>query len=420
MSALLPAADKVLTIGELTRAIKGKLEESYASVWVEGEVSNLSRPSSGHVYLTLKDDEASLKAVLYRGIAFRMKFDLRDGMRVIARGRLSVFVPRGEYQLLIEEVQPKGIGPLELAFRQLKEKLFLKGYFEPARKKKLPRIPRRVVLVTSPTGSAVRDMLEILSRRWPAAEAVVCPVRVQGEGAALEIAAALGLLNRVGGPGSERPIDVLIVGRGGGSLEDLWPFNEECVAHAIYTSRIPVVSGVGHEDDLTIADMVADFRALTPSEAAERVVPDRAEVLKWLDGLEGRFRGLLLRRLEVARGKLDDLAGRACFRRPLEWVREEERRLDDWGERLTRAVRRRLRDAECRLEAQAARLEGLSPLNVLARGYSLTRREADLAVVRGPDQVAPGERIVTQVQQGRIVSRVEAVEASDSKGTGEP
>jgi exodeoxyribonuclease VII large subunit len=420
MSALLPAADKVLTIGELTRAIKGKLEESYASVWVEGEVSNLSRPSSGHVYLTLKDDEASLKAVLYRGIAFRMKFDLRDGMRVIARGRLSVFVPRGEYQLLIEEVQPKGIGPLELAFRQLKEKLSLKGYFEPARKKKLPRIPRRVVLVTSPTGSAVRDMLEILSRRWPAAEAVVCPVRVQGEGAALEISAALGLLNRVGGPGSERPIDVLIVGRGGGSLEDLWPFNEECVAHAIYTSRIPVVSGVGHEDDLTIADMVADCRALTPSEAAERVVPDRAEVLKWLDGLEGRFRSLLLRRLEVARGKLDDLAGRACFRRPLERVREEERRLDDWGERLTRAVRQRLRDAECRLEAQAARLEGLSPLNVLARGYSLTRREADLAVVRGPGQVAPGERIVTQVQQGRIVSRVEAVEASDSKGTGEP
>jgi exodeoxyribonuclease VII large subunit len=420
MSALLPAADKVLTIGELTRAIKGKLEESYASVWVEGEVSNLSRPSSGHVYLTLKDDEASLKAVLYRGIAFRMKFDLRDGMRVIARGRLSVFVPRGEYQLLIEEVQPKGIGPLELAFRQLKEKLSLKGYFEPGRKKKLPRIPRRVVLVTSPTGSAVRDMLEILSRRWPAAEAVVCPVRVQGEGAALEIAAALGLLNRVGGPGSALPFDVLIVGRGGGSLEDLWPFNEECVAHAIYTSRIPVVSGVGHEDDLTIADMVADCRALTPSEAAERVVPHRAEVLKWLDGLEGRFRAMLLRRLEVARNRLDDLAGRACFRRPLERLREEERRLDDWGERLGRGVRRRLEEAARLLEAQAARLEGLSPLNVLARGYSLTRREEDATVVRGPEQVRPGERIVTQVRRGRIVSRVEAVEATDNKGMGEP
>jgi exodeoxyribonuclease VII large subunit len=331
-----------------------------------------------------------------------------------------VFVPRGEYQLLIEEVQPKGIGPLELAFRQLKEKLSLKGYFEPGRKKKLPRIPRRVVLVTSPTGSAVRDMLEILSRRWPATEAVVCPVRVQGEGAALEISAALGLLNRVGGPGSALPVDVLIVGRGGGSLEDLWPFNEECVAHAIYTSRIPVVSGVGHEDDLTIADMVADCRALTPSEAAERVVPHQAEVLKWLDGLEGRFRALLLRRLEVARNRLNDLAGRACFRRPLERMREEERRLDDWGERLGRAVRRRLEEARRRLEAEAARLEGLSPLNVLARGYSLTRREGDMAVVRGPDQVRPGERIVTQVQRGRIVSRVEEVEGSHSEGTGEP
>ena len=415
MSALLPAADKVLTVGELTRAIKGKLEESYASVWVEGEVSNLAKPSSGHVYLTLKDDEASLKAVLYRGIALRMKFDLRDGLRVIARGRLSVFVPRGEYQLLIEEVQPKGIGPLELAFRQLKEKLSLKGYFEPARKKKLPRIPRRVVLVTSPTGSAVRDMLQVLSRRWPAAEVCVCPVRVQGEGAALEISAALGLLNRVGGPGSALPIDVLIVGRGGGSLEDLWPFNEEVVAQAIVASRIPVVTGIGHEDDLTIADMVADCRALTPSEAAERVVPDAAEVLKWLTGLEGRCRALLLRRLEMARKGLDDLAGRPCFRRPLERLRDEERRLDDWGERLGRAVRRRLQESKQRLAAQAAQLESLSPLNVLARGYSLTRREGDRAVVRDPEQVRPGERIVTRVHKGRIVSRVE--EAADSEGT---
>src|SRR5947209_10179725 len=203
MATPFPPADvKVLSVGELTRIIKGTLEGTFSSVWVEGEVSNLARPSSGHVYLTLKDDEAPLKAVVYRGVALRMRFDLRDGMRVIARGRLILYTPRGEYQLQVEEVQPKGIGPLELAFRQLKEKLSLKGYFEPGRKKKLPRNPRPVAVVTSPTGSAVRDVLEILSRRWPAAEAVVCPVRVQGEGAALEISAALGLLNRVGGPGS--------------------------------------------------------------------------------------------------------------------------------------------------------------------------------------------------------------------------
>ncbi len=369
-----PAGVKILSIGELTRAIKGLLEEAHPIVWVEGEVSNLSRPSSyGHQYLTLKDDEAPLKAVLYRAIALRMKFDLRDGMRVIVRGRLTLYMPRGEYQLLIEEIQPKGIGPLELAFRQLKEKLSLKGYFDPKRKRKPPRIPRRIVLVTSPSGSAVRDMLEILSRRWPAAEVWVCPVHVQGEGAAAEVAEAIAALNRLADDGTA--IDVLIVGRGGGSLEDLWTFNEECVARALFQSRIPVVTGIGHEDDLTIADMVADLRALTPSEAAEKVVPDRVAVLDWLEGLETRFRSDLRRRLDAARSRLDELAGRPCFRRPLERVHEERRRIDDWNERLQRAAQRRVEQLRERLKAEAARLENLSPLNVLARGYSLTRKE---------------------------------------------
>jgi exodeoxyribonuclease VII large subunit len=401
-----PPGVKILTIGELTRALKGLLEETHANVWVEGEVSNLSRPSSyGHQYLTLKDDEAPLKAVLYRAIALRMKFDLRDGMRVIARGRLTLYMPRGEYQLLIEEIQPKGIGPLELAFRQLKEKLSLKGYFDPKRKRKPPRIPRRIVLVTSPSGSAVRDMLEILSRRWPAAEAWVCPVHVQGEGAAAEVAEAIGALNRIAD--AEPAIDVLIVGRGGGSLEDLWTFNEECVARAIFESRIPVVTGIGHEDDLTIADMVADLRALTPSEAAEKVVPDRAAVLDWLAGLESRFRTHLRRRLDLARSRLDELAHQPCFRRPLERIRQEERQLDDWNERLQRAVRRRIEQLREQLKAQAARLESLSPLNVLARGYSLTCKEADGAVLRDAGEVQPGERVMTRLQQGQIISRVE-------------
>ena len=409
MATLFPPADvKVLSVGELTRFIKGTLEGTFSSVWVEGEVSNLARPSSGHVYLTLKDDEAPLKAVVYRGVALRLRFDLRDGMRVIARGRLILYTPRGEYQLQVEEVQPKGIGPLELAFRQLKEKLSLKGYFEPGRKKKLPRIPRRVAVVTSPTGSAVRDIIEVLGRRWPAVEVWVCPVPVQGEGAAAEIARAIGLLNRIGRR-AETAIDVMIVGRGGGSLEDLWPFNEECLADAIYASRIPVVSGVGHEDDLTIADMVADCRALTPSEAAERVVPNRTEVLEWLAGLETRFRDKLLQKLDLARARLADLIGRACFRQPLDRIRQEERRLDEWGERLGRAVRQRLQQARQRLEAEAARLESLSPLNVLARGYSLTRKEEDMQVVRGPEQVRPGDRLVTRVQNGHLISRVEEV-----------
>jgi exodeoxyribonuclease VII large subunit len=402
-----PPGTKVLSVGELTRSIKGLLEEAHANVWVEGEVSNLARPSSGHVYLTLKDETAPLRAVLYRGVALRLKYDLRDGMRVIARGQLTVYVPRGDYQLQIIEIQPKGIGPLELAFRQLKEKLSLKGYFIRPRKP-LPRIPRRVVLVTSPTGSAVRDMLEILGRRWPSTEVWVCPVPVQGEGAAEMIARAIGLLNLI-----RAPIDVMIVGRGGGSLEDLWPFNEECVADAIYASRIPVVSGVGHEDDLTIADLVADVRALTPSEAAERVVPNRVEVLDWLDRLEDRCRVLLKGRLEQGRARLQELEGRRCFRQPLERLHDEGRRLDDWSERLGRAARQRLVQARQRLEALAGRLETLSPLNVLARGYSLTRKENDPSVVRAPEQVRPGDRLVTELRHGRIVSDVVAAELDD-------
>ncbi|HTU92474.1 MAG TPA: exodeoxyribonuclease VII large subunit [Gemmataceae bacterium] len=407
-----PPGIKILTIGELTRALKGMLEEAYDNVWVEGEVSNLSRPSSyGHQYLTLKDDESPLKAVLYRAIALRMRFDLRDGMRVIARGRLTLYMPRGEYQLLIEEIQPKGIGPLELAFRQLKEKLSLKGYFDPKRKRKLPRIPRRIVLVTSPSGSAVRDMLEILSRRWPAVEVWVCPVHVQGEGAAAEVAEAIGTLNRIAVGGSA--IDVLIIGRGGGSLEDLWTFNEECVAQAIFHSRIPVVTGIGHEDDLTIADMVADVRALTPSEAAEKVVPDRAAVLDWLTGLESRFRMDLRRRMDLAQSRLEELARRPCFRRPLERIRLEEERLDDWNERLQRGAQRRLEQLREQLKSQAAQLESLSPLNVLARGYSLTRKEGEAPLLHDAGQVQRGERIVTRLQHGEIISRVEETKESE-------
>jgi exodeoxyribonuclease VII large subunit len=418
MSAVFPPPTiKVFTVGELTRAVKGMLEENFTTVWVEGEVSNLSRPSSGHLYLTLKDEEAPLRAVIWRGVSLRMRFDLHDGMRVVVRGRLTLYAPQGNYQLQIEEVQPKGIGPLELAFRQLKEKLFTQGFFEPARKKKLPRIPRRVVLVTSPTGSAVRDMLEILSRRWPAAEVWVCPVKVQGDGAAQDIADAIRRVNKLHATGAVC-IDVMIIGRGGGSLEDLWAFNEELVAQAIFASRIPVVSGVGHEDDLTIADLVADLRALTPSEAAEKVTPDRAAVLDWLEKQATRWRGLLLKQLESARARLDDLAGRRCFTAPLDRVRDEERRLDDWNDRLQRAMTQRLEAAQRRLESLAAQLASLSPLNILARGYTLTLQEADGAVVRSTHQVRRGDRLVTRVGDGRIVSRVE--ETTDGVGAGSP
>jgi exodeoxyribonuclease VII large subunit len=401
----IPAGVKVCTVSELTQAVKGLLEEGFSSVWVEGELSNVARPNSGHVYLSLKDAQSQLRAVIWRGVALRLRFDPRDGQEVIVRGRLTVYPPRGDYQLVVEELHAKGIGALELALRQLKEKLFRLGYFDPKRKKPLPRIPRRIALVTSPTGAAVRDMVEILSRRWPAADVWICPVRVQGDGAAEEIAAAVRLLNRL------CCVDVMILGRGGGSAEDLWAFNEEIVARAIHESAIPVVSAVGHEIDVTIADLVADCRALTPSEAAELVVPNREELLEGLIRLDSRLRDLLAGRLEEAWQRWHDLAGRRAFRLPLDRVREEERRLDEWQERLNRAAKQRLEMARQGLKATAARLETLSPLNVLARGYSLSRKEDDSLLVRSPEQVKPGDRLVTLVQMGRIFSRVEGIES---------
>jgi exodeoxyribonuclease VII large subunit len=401
-----PDGVKVLSVSELTQAVKGVLEDGFPSVWVAGEVSNVARPSSGHIYLSLKDAQAQIRAVLWRGVALRLRFDLRDGQEVVVRGRLSVYAPRGDYQLVIEELQPRGVGALELALRQLKEKLFRLGFFAPERKKPLPRFPQRLALVTSPTGAAVRDLLEILTRRWPAVEVWVCPVRVQGDGAAEEIAGAVHLLNELRAA-DILPVDVMVVGRGGGSAEDLWAFNEECVARAIFHSAIPVVSAVGHEVDWTIADGVADYRALTPSDAAARVVPDCREIAQGLRDCETRLREALVRRLEAARERLDGLAQRQAFRLPLERVRESERRLDEWAERLARAARQRLALARQRVESYAARLDTLSPLNVLGRGYSLTRREADQVLVRSPAQVQPGDRLVTLVAQGRFVSRVE-------------
>jgi exodeoxyribonuclease VII large subunit len=402
-----PDGVQVLSVSEISEALKAVLEEGFPCVWIAGEVANCKKASSGHVYLTLKDPKAQLKAVLWRGIAMRLRFDLKDGMELIVRGRLSLYPPWGEYRLEIEELQPKGIGALELALRQLKEKLSRLGYFEPKRKKPLPRFPKRVALVTSPTGAAVRDMLEILGRRWPALEVWVCPVRVQGDEAPGQIAAAIALLNRLN---ARTSIDAMIVGRGGGSAQDLWEFNDECIARAIFQSRIPVVSAVGHEIDVTIADLVADKRALTPSEAAELVAPNREEIAEALHTLKKRMRTFLGNRLETARMRLTDLAERRVFRMPLERVRDEERRLDDCFERLQRAARQRLDYSRQRTEALAGQLESLSPLNVLRRGYSLTRTEADRRVVRSADQVQPGDRLVTHLASGRVVSRVEEIE----------
>jgi len=402
-SPSIPGSVKILSVSELTNQVKGMLEEEFASLWVSGEVTAFKKHQSGHWYFTLKDAGAVLPAVMFRGSNLRAKFELKDGMEVLARGSLSVYPPQGRYQFNVQEVHTKGLGAQEAALRQLKEKLAAKGYFRPERKRPLPRFPRRLALVTSPSGAAVRDMLEILGRRWPAAEIWICRVHVQGDTAPAEIASALALINRVGG------VDVIILGRGGGSKEDLGAFNDESVADAVFRSRIPVVAAIGHEIDVTIADLVADKRALTPSEAAELVVPDRAELLKKLAETDLRLRELLGGRLESARRRLADLADRRVFRRPLDRIHDHEQRLDEFGERSQRGMRQRLERWRQLVQATAGRLETLSPLNVLSRGYSLTKRASDQKVVRTADQVRPGDLLVTVLQRGHITSRAEQV-----------
>jgi exodeoxyribonuclease VII large subunit len=399
----LDSSVKVLSVSDLTNQVKGVLEEGFAAVWVSGELTRITKHQSGHWYFSLKDAGAVLPAVMFRGNNQRVRFDPKDGMEVIARGSLNVYPPQGKYQLKVEELIPKGLGAQEAALRQLKEKLAAKGYFRPDRKRPLPRYPYRVALVTSPTGAAVRDMLEILGRRWPTTEIWICPVRVQGDAAATEIASAFALLNRVAG------VDVIILGRGGGSTEDLGAFNDERVADAVFNSRIPVVAAIGHEIDVTIADLVADMRALTPSEAAERVVPDRVELLKLLADSDSRLRELLSARLESAHRRLTDFAERRVFNRPLERIQVAEQRLDELGERLNRSWRQRLAQWQQRIQATAGRLETLSPLNVLSRGYSLTKRASDQKVVRTADQVQPGDLLVTILQRGQVTSRAEQV-----------
>src|SRR6266851_2546373 len=405
--ATLPLGVKVKTVGELTREIKGVLEEGFFNVWVSGQISNYRPASSGHIYWTLKDAEAQLPAVMWKRTAAGLKFQPHDGLEVIAMGHIEVYPPHGKYQLIVQELQPKGLGALELAFRQLCEKLSKLGYFEPARKKPLPRFPRRVAMVTSPTGAAVRDMLKILPGRWPGLDIWICPVSVQGDGAGTEIASAIQLLNRMHAGGGTA-IDVMIVGRGGGSMEDLWAFNEECVARAIFESRIPIISAVGHEIDVTVADLVADCRAATPTQAAALVVPDRQDILAGLQALHVRYQDLTNNRLALARRCLDELANSRSLRFPMERIRTHEQRLDDWSDRLGRIMRQRMERSGERVQAFAARLETLSPLNVLGRGYSLTRRE-NLEIVRSADQVRPGDRLLTLVRSGRITSRVEEI-----------
>jgi len=404
----------VLTVSELTLLVQELLENALPSVWVRGEISDFSRPRSGHCYFTLKDDQAQLRAVVWRSTASRLRFDLHDGMEVLCGGGLNVYPPRGSYQLIVRQIEPAGVGALELALRRLREKLAAEGLFDPQRKQPLPAFPRRIAVVTSPTGAALRDFLQVLRRRWTAVEVLVVPTRVQGEGAAGEIAAAIRNANRL------RPrMDVMVVTRGGGSLEDLWAFNEEPVVRAIAASKIPIVSAVGHEIDVTLSDMAADLRALTPSEAAERVVPSRDEIRSRLRSLRGRLGNVLQHRLRHWRGRVDRLAGSRSLRRPFDVLLALRRRVDELDARQERAIRGRLESAEARVNSLAGRLESLSPLGVLSRGYSLTQRLPEGALLRDAADLKAGDRVRSRLQRGEFVSVVEEIVEEITESTGE-
>jgi exodeoxyribonuclease VII large subunit len=401
-----PSAQRPLSVWELTSQIKDLMEGAFPTVWVTGEISNFARPQSGHCYLTLKDDRAQLRAVMWRGAAIRVRFDLHDGLEVICRGHLDVYAARGSYQLVIEDIVPRGMGALELALRQLREKLAREGLFDPARKRPLPAFVRRIAVVTSPSGAAIRDFLQVLARRWRGADVLVVPVRVQGEGAAAEIAAAIELINRLP---ATRP-ECIIVTRGGGSMEDLWAFNEEAVVRAIAASQVPVISAVGHEIDVTLADLAADLRALTPSEAAELVAPATEELLADLRQVERRLAVGLRSRAAGARSRLDALARNAVFRRPFQPIFDLARRLDELDARSVRAIRGLVRAARQQTDTAAGRLESLSPLAVLGRGYSLTQRTSDGQLIRAAAELLPGQHITTRFGRGQTVSRVEQIE----------
>ena len=398
------AAREVLSVSEITRRIKKDLETNFQNVWIAGEISNLARPNSGHVYLTLKDEKTQLSAVIWKSTARHVSFELHDGLAVIAHGDVTVYPPRGAYQLIIRQLMPEGMGALQLAFQQLKNKLEKEGLFATEHKKPLPAIPLRIGIVTSPTGAAIRDILKQIRKRFPSVEILLYPARVQGDHAAQDIADGIHSLNEY----DKGRIDVIIVGRGGGSIEDLWAFNEEIVARAIFASGVPIISAVGHEVDVTISDLVADARALTPTAAGEMAVPDRAELARRLDHGQERLRNSLVNKVSVARARLQTVAQATVFRRPLETVRTLQQQLDERLEALRRTSRQWLVMLREKASSLAGRLEGLSPLKVLARGYTITLK-ADGAVVRKADEVSSGETVKTVLSEGAFTSVVENV-----------
>lgn len=389
----------VLTVSEITRQIKYALEGNFQRVWVQGEISNCKHHTSGHLYFTLKDEGAQISGVMWRSRVPSLPFTPEDGIKVIARGSITVYPPRGNYQMDVDQMQPLGVGELQIAFERLKQKLTAEGLFDEEHKKPIPQYPERIGVVTSETGAALQDIRSILSRRHPSVELILYPVKVQGDGAAEEIANAIEEFNRFGN------VDVLIVGRGGGSLEDLWAFNEEIVARAIFASQIPIISAVGHEIDFSIADFVADLRAPTPSVAAELAVKHRTDIIENLANLCYTMQEALQNAIDTAKTKIGSAISSYSFNRPRDLVREYSQRTDELEHTMNTAVLHALQSAHQRHQAFAHRLEALSPQCVLKRGYTIVHHRGQ--VVTSAKTLKHGDEAKIQFYNGEVTTRVE-------------
>ena len=391
----------VYAVSEITRNIRAALEDNFGAVWIEGEVSNFIKHTSGHMYFSIRDKDSTLSSVLFRGVNIRLKFEIKNGMHVLCFGKISVYDKRGQNQLYVNKIEPKGVGALGVAFEQLKEKLRKEGLFDEARKRPIPYLPRRVGVITSPTGAAIRDILNIAKRRFSNIEIILNPVRVQGDMAKEEIAGAIELFNALGN------VDVVILARGGGSMEDLWPFNEETVARAIYRSKAPVISAVGHEVDYTISDFVSDFRAPTPSAAAELVIPKKEDLSALLRAYSERIAGAFFSKLEFLDEKTDALKKRYVFKDPLNTVLRYEQEVDDLTQEIALKGGYVVKFKTELLNTVAAKLDALSPLAILNRGYSITMRKKDGKILKNAAALKKNELIKTKMAKGEVISRVE-------------
>jgi len=395
-------SDKIFTISELNNYIKRLLDsdDNLAGVYVKGELSNYKTYPSGHHYFTMKDAEGTLKCVMFKGSASKLRFRPENGMSVVAFGRVAVYPRDGAYQLYVNEITPDGVGDLYVAFEQLKEKLQKEGLFDDIHKKPLPRYPKTIAVITSPVGAAVQDIIRVLGSRWPLSKVAVIPVRVQGVEAPPEIVEAIEYANETG------TVDLIITGRGGGSIEDLWAFNDERVARAIFASEVPVISAVGHEPDVTIADFVADVRAATPSNAAELAVPDKLDVSYWLQSANTRLLQMINNDIKSRRQRLQDISNKRVLQSPKYYVEDKRLLLDHSQDRLSLAIQRSMSGRRERYAKLAAALDAMSPLKVLGRGYAIARRE-DGVVVKSAGDVKKGDRLVVRLKQDEINCLVE-------------